>query len=133
MTSWNLHLEGLTITVVGNGNSEEVQHGGANVHDAHLFCVDFPITKENAWYIRGIDTVVSAPTLFVVLKNFIGHGSGRASPGDTIARVKPLQQIRGLLHIGTLIDLQCVIHLPHGIRGPLVIIELAQPLDDLPL
>jgi hypothetical protein len=123
----------LTITIIGNGNSEEVQHSGANVHDAHLVCVDFPITKEDPRHVRRVDAVVSAPALFVVLKNFLGYGSGGTSTGDTIPRLKPHHLIRGFFHIGTLVDFPCVIHLPYSVKGPLFIIELAQPLDDLPL
>jgi hypothetical protein len=98
---------------MGRGlEAEEPEGGRRDVDERRVLAVDPGVAEEDTRNASGIDAMVSAPRLHVVLEDGPGHHAGRAVPRDAVALGVADQKIGGMLQIRSVVEGRRVEGLP---------------------
>jgi len=87
MESGEVHSEGSAIHVRGHVDAEEVEGGGADVHQLRIIGIDGAIAKEYAGDEGSVDAVIATPGFDIVVQDLIGDLADSGFPGGSVADV----------------------------------------------
>ena len=112
------------------GTPRAVEDGGGQVHEPRRLAAERAVHEQDAGDQRGIDDVIAAPRLHVVLEVPLGHPAHRRAPRDAIARGEVDDQVGRLAGEGARVELLAGPHAPDGDGIPAGVAQAAQAPRD---
>src|SRR5450830_538510 len=95
-----LLVKRLSVHVGGGIEAKESKHGGSDVDERRVLAVDFPAGEEHTGHQPGVDAVVPAPRLGVVLEDGARDNARRAVPRGAVAGVEADDEVWRVLNVG---------------------------------